>query len=441
MSPLCRHIIKIILLADVILALSLLAESKLQEADAAIYTMLGRLGSHAPEDYAQLHTPNTPVRMENTLLHVQRITCPTIHHIHWVADGADNLTALPLPKLQELATILNCLERKRSVKAIGVSIPLMWEDEQSEMAHHMLALALKGYRHVCLGLPARNAAQAEATPELLKAIAIPAHRVEGNPAALPYANTPLPYNSPVADPATVLWAPDYVEDEPTPRKDEQSVQGLSAPLLMRWKGEVLPTLPLRLALAELKLSPADVQVRIGKSIRLGKRLLPLDAQGRTPLGAARVVNLPLADALAAPPSPAQGEHIAILSRAFTPEHTARRGEQLAATLSVLLSSAEDTYMPSERPAGNMLLELNPLQSSLAGRILIAVLVVCALAGLPRLAKRQRVLILAGVGFLFLLCCPIGYSMGVWFSVCAGVLLLGLLAGAVYLLSRHTKNDK
>lgn len=438
MSPLSRHIIKLIFLVDVILALSILAEQKLSQVDAAFYTALGRLTGHASGDYAQLHTPGAPVQMEKVILREQKSFYPTVRHIVWVADGREDLPSLPLPKLQELATILNCLKNKIGVSDVGVSTPLMWEDERDEMAHHMLTRALQGYHHVCLGLPARNAAQAEATPEQLKAAIIPARQIEGNPAALPYANTPLPYHSPVADASALLWAPDYVEDEPNSRDAAQGVQGLSAPLLMRWKGDVLPTLPLRLALAKLGLSPADVQVRLGKSIRIGKRLLPLDAQGRAPLGAARVKPTPLAEVLSAPPATGQEPGAAILSRAFTPEHSSKRGEQLAATLSLLLGNEEEAYIPTERPAGNMLLELNPLQSALAGRLLIAALVVCALVWLPLLPARRRYAVLGGVAGLFFITCLVWFCLGMWASLSAAALCGGLLTGAIHLLSKHPR---
>ena len=437
MSPFSRHIIKLIFLMDLILAVGILAEQKLVRADAFFYTVFGRVAGAPAESYAQLHFPHEEVKMESVIRCEARRHYPVVRHVVWEADGREDMGALPLPKLQELATILNCLSEKAGARAVGISTPLVWEDEHDEMARHMLARALKGFRHACIGLPARNAAQAEATPEALRAAALPGRNIEGNPAALPYANAPLPAASPGAEAsAALLWAPDYVEDEPAA---DYHVQGRSCPLLMRWRGEVLPTLPLRLALAQLGLSPADVQVKLGKSIRIGSRLLPLDERGCTPLGAARVEPLPLAELLTAPPRDVQDAPPAIISRAFTPEQTPQRGEQLAATLSLLLSADRKVYLPTERPAGNMLLELNPLQSHLVGRIFLAVLAVCALVWLPLAAPRIRRIALGAAAGVFCLAAIVWFCMGMWMSLCAGWLCWGLLAGAVHLLGRSVRS--
>lgn len=440
MSESTRHIIKLILLVDAILALCLLAERKLAGADAWLYTQAAKLSARATDAPPQLHLPGEPVRMEKTFRHEHSRHYPTIYYIPWDADAHEGALALPLPKIQELATILHCLSSKVGVSHVGISAPLLWEDSRDEMARHMLTRALQSYSTACLGLPARNTVQPEGTPTQLQPAAIPPQQVQGDPARLPYANATLPYVSPVAELQALLWAPDYVEDEP---RTENTTRGLSAPLLLRWKGEILPTLPLRLALARQGLTPADVQVRLGKSIRIGKRLLPLDALGRTPLGAAHsgVKTLPVTEVLCAPPGEPQAQLTAILSRPFTPDQTPRRGELLAATLSLLLSTDTQRYIPTEQPAGSVLLEQNSLQATFAGRIFLVLLIIATLAGLPLLPRPIQLAALGGLALLSIVTCLVWYCLGVWMSICACAAGILMLYGGVSLLSYQRQRTK
>lgn len=436
MSPTTRHIIKLIILVDIILAVCILAEQKLTGLDSAVYSAAARLSTADKNTRLRLLGPQASADTEKIVLHEVRRYYPPVFLLNWEPDGRDDLSAYPLPRIQELATIIHCLTTKAGVSCLGISSPLMWEDSRDDMSRQMLMRALQGCRLTCLGLPARNAAQAEVTPDQLQAAAIPHYLVEGDPAELPYANAPLPYVSPLPDRHALLWAPDYIEDAPA---GKDAAQGLSCPLLLRWKGDILPTLPLRLALAQQGLTPADVQVRLGKSIRIGKRLLPLDTRGRTPLGSARVVPLPLADILSAPPADPDGQpSAAILSRPFTPDQNGQHAVRLAATLSLLLSSESEIYIPTERPVGGMQLELNPLQGTLTGRIVMAAFVICALIWLPLLPRKGQLIALAALALVGLAAAIIWFCQGVWMSLCAGALGWLLLSAAVLVLSRSIK---
>lgn len=436
MSHFSRHIIILIFLVDLLLSVCILAEQKLSGVDSLFYTAVARLGGAEKGTHAQLHFPHTPVRMEQTLLHRHHRSYPTVHHIVWEADPAENGSAPSRPKIQELATILDCLANKWAVRTVGISTPLVWEDTRDEMARHMLARSLQNLDFVGLGIPARNADTTEAMPAQFNDIAIPLQQVEGDPAALPYANSPLPYTWLPAEPTSLLLAPDYVEDEPD-HQGSAPAQGLSCPLLMRWRGHILPTLPLRLALARQGLSPADVQVRLGRSIRIGTRLLPLDARGRTPLGAAHAATLPLGDVLMATQPPPQEPQIALITRAFTAGRAdTLRGEQLAATLSLLLGAESTTYIPTERPEGNLLFELNPVQGNSIGRVFIAVLIICALIWLPMLPLKEQRIIMLGLALAGGIIGAAWYSRGIWMSLCACILGWFMLYGALHLLRRH-----
>lgn len=437
MSLFSRYIIKLILLIDLLLVVGLMAEQKLTGPDAFIYTAAGRISGWAKDEHAQLHTPDTPVQMEKILLPRRTRLYPTVCYTVWDDELPPGQAALPLPRLQELATILHCLATKAGVRAVAVSTPLVWEDRQDRMTQLMVSRSIQELSHTAIGLPARTAAQAEATPALLHGAAIPAANIQGSISTLPSANKPLPYHLPTADNAAPLWAPDYVEDETLTHGS--SAAGLSLPLLTRWNGEVLPTLPLRLALAQLGLSPADVQVRMGKSLLLGKRILPIDAHGRTPLGAARVQPLPLHELLTArtggsQPAPA----CAVIARAYSPSRDNHRAEQLAATLSQLLSSEIDSYLPTERPDGGKLMELNPLQATYAGRIALAALIICALIWLPLLSPRKRQAALGALLIGIISLAIIWGTQGIWMSLCAWLACWALLLPSSNWLARSLK---
>lgn len=438
MSFFSRYVIKLILVIDLILVLGLLAEQKLTVVDAGLYTAFGRFSGWEKGEHAQLHTPDTPVQKEEVLRPRRTRHYPCVGYTVWENEPPPGHAALPLPRLQELATILHCMAAKANVRAVAVSTPLAWEDRSDRMARLMVSRAVQELRHVALGLPARTAAQAETTPSQLSQIAIPAAQIQGSTSSLPSANKPLPYQPPTSDEAeaALLWAPDYIEDEPLTHDADS---GLSLPLLARWNGEVLPTLPLRLALAQLGLSPADVQVRMGKSIRLGQRLLPLDAHGRTPLGAARVRPMPLSEVLTARPETSQSAvELAVLTRTFSPAEKGLRAKRLAGTLSLLLSTESDTYLPTERPKGGKLMELNFMQANTAGRVLLAAIVICALIWLPMLPLRKRSMALAGLLLAILSLALSWAAYDTWMSLCAWLICWALLLPSTHWLARSLK---
>lgn len=430
MSRLTRYILQLILYADIILAVGLLAEQKLAGVDAALYAAVGSPCAHAISPATLQQSRKQTSDSETVLLQRHTRSYPAVGYTVWseAADGAE----LALPKIQELATLVHCLTTKHSVQAVAVSVPLEWQDSDDRMAHYMLGKALREARCVVVGMAGRTAALAAPTPEGL-ADAIPPDHISGSVGTLASANTPLPYCLPAQD-AQPLYAPDYVEDEPLTH-GEDAAQGLSLPLIMRWNGAVLPTLPLRLALAAQGLTAADVRVRMGKSLMIGRKIWPIDAHGRTPLGAARAQAMPVETALTAPrnaPSPAY----AVISHAFSPTHSGQRGERLAATVSALLSSDTISYIPTVRPVAQAATaELNPLQRTLIGRIALIAAVACLLIWLPQLTRRTRRRILGALGAGILLLGIVWETMGLWMSVSAWVLCWLLTMAACRLLTR------
>ena len=412
----------------VLLSAGYWAEQKFRHADACCYTAAGRLISGWPgSDYAQLHSPGEPVYRETVILPRVARRYPPVHYVAWNVDMQSGYASPPLPKMQELATLLHCLSAKLGVKSVAVSTPLVWEDEQSEMAGLMLQQALSGFRHVGIGVSGRSAPQSLQTPELLHAAVIPAAQVSGDASGLPAANTPQPFSLPGEVARTALSAPDHLEDEALVR-DAVETRGLSLPLLLRWNGEVMAALPLRLALAELGLSPADVHVRLGKSLRIGDRLLPLDAHGRTPLGAAQAVPLEPGEALTAyMPLPEEARLCAVVCRPFAPQPVDARAEKMAATLSLLFSRGYVRFIPTERVSGGHLYELTLAQTSLTGRLGTVTLLLALLLALPRLPKLyRRLALLALLGAIFWVAWRCALD-GIWMSICAWLICWALLA--------------
>lgn len=205
---------------------------------------------------------------------------------------ADCFAALPLGP-QDLAVLLNKL-REGGAETVGISSALTWQQGAGDMAREMLCHVIGSFPHSAVGLRGRTAAQADFTPIVLRDSAIPAEQVQGDPTGLPIANKPLPNGlTDTPDSLNITWSPDYLQDEPLTHKPS-AVEDLSFPLLVRWNGEAIPTLPFRLALAARGLTPADVTVKLGESVSYGGMTLPLDEHGRVRLTGAQVMNLPLA---------------------------------------------------------------------------------------------------------------------------------------------------
>lgn len=438
MSHTTRHNLCIAAWLLLLLATGYWAEKRLTAADACCYTAAGRLLCAWPAgDYAQLHRPGQPVEQEGLTLRRALRHCPPVPYIAWNTAPPGGGEP-PLPKQQELATLLHCLATKLGVQSVAVSTPLDWQDAQGEMAAHMLSRALAEYRHVGIGIAGRSAALSQELPELLRGACIPPAQVQGDSSTLLSANTPFPYSLP-AEPE-LLAAPDYVEDEPM--LEQGAARGLSLPLLLRWNGQVLAALPLRLALAQLGLTPADVHVRLGKTLSMGARVLPLDAHGRTPLGAAQATPLAPEEVLTAyMPLPESSRGCAALCYPHTPAPADARAERLAATLSQLLSTEAEQLIPTERVAGGRLLEHALVHSSLTGRVGTILLLLGLLALLPRLPQPWRKAVLYTLPGLLLLSAALCAAGGTWLSLCAWLLCWLLLLPATRLLAPHYRRHE
>ena len=439
-SPL-RFALELALRLLAVVSICYLAEQRLEWADACCYTGAGRLCGWPENDYAQLHHPGAPILREKAIVRKTTRSYPDVYYIAWDDDSRTGAPEMPLPKIQELATILNCLSEKLGVTDVAVSSPLVWEDAQSEMSMMMMERALRRFSRVGLGMPGRNAAQAAETPALLMGAVVPAAHIQGDTSGLPAANTPLQYTLPAPEDAALLMAPDFVEDEAL-LTGASGTRGMSMPLLLRWNGKIMAALPLRMALAEMKLTPADVYVRLGKSLRVGDKVFPLDAHGRIPLGAARALPLPVGDVLSAYMRlPGKGRLCAVLCRPFAPQSIEPRASCMAATLSALLSDAGEQLIPSQRAAGGHVYEQNCLQRSLWGRCVLLLALLGLLVGVPRLSRRLRCSVLCALPLLVLLSAWLCALSGIWLSLCAALCACALLPLAIFRFSPRRKNPE
>ena len=177
-------------------------------------------------------------------------------------------------------------------------------------------------------------------------------------------------------------------------QNPSAVDSISFPLLMRWNGETIPTLPFRLALARLGLDGKDVRVRLGKDITYGGFTLPIDDNARTRLTEAKVENIPLADVVGGVnlteklgPNPC-----IMLEQPAEKQNTPLRLERLARTLSQLAGVEKILTHTGERPLGGQVLQQMPIMQGWkinTHRLLDTLQFVLHILAQTQIQRRQR----------------------------------------------------
>lgn len=170
----------------------------------------------------------------------------------------------PLPAL-DYALFLQALEELRPA-VVGIEPVLSWARPQGE-AERMLANRALQFPKLVLGVVTANSGRHESDdtgvmPEGMR-------DVTGNVANIPAADELIA--RPTRDlQALASLGPTIAIREAPP----------AVPLLVRYRGQVLPTFTLQAALLWLKVTPAEIKVRLGSYIDLGDgRRIPIDHAG------------------------------------------------------------------------------------------------------------------------------------------------------------------
>lgn len=308
-------------------------------ADSAFYRSFCSLtGISQPGETATLQ----PATAGQPPLPPSRANCPLAVALLLDADSCSACFASMSPGPQELAVILQKLS-STGTGSLALSAPLAWREEAGTMGREMLTAALARFPRACVGLRPCTTALPEPAPAALAQYAIPAANVRGRTGGLPRANRALP--TALADSPDALrfpWAADWDGQDIFTRVPE-STEPRSMPLLMQWGPLVVPTLPLRLAMAHRGISPQQVTAELGRSITIGPLTLPLDDCGRVPLEGVHTRMLALTELLAAD-FRGTGSAPVILVQPAGGESAAERTRLLAETVSRLLDT------PAPRPA-------------------------------------------------------------------------------------------
>lgn len=441
-----------------------------READTGLYEQLGRLCGLGSEPTLQLRLdPSEPVETRTEQRAHHYIVSPAVGTLLLDDDTVfDTFAAIPLGP-RDLAVIADNLA-DRGVKALAISSPLVWPEETADITRDILSNVLQRFPAATLGLRGRTAAQADFTPIVLRDYAIPTENISGDPTGLPAANRPLPNGlAETPDGISVDWAPDWLEDEPL-TQHPSAVDDLSFPLVMRWNGETMPTLPLRVALRRLGLKPSDIRLELGKSIRIGEREIPIDANGRIRLRHASVTPIRLTDVIGSGSGSntggrgvssegrdegrdsreagASGSEAApaadfptavIIERPTDGDKRSSRVDRMGLTLSELLGEIHTETEQVQVPAHTAVLDY---RAFLLGRplwlipeLVLLGLLVALLRRLPRFIRLLVMLALLG-GLLAKACGAL--LSGQWFSLTA-LLLVWLLVLPVVMHRRKRRN--
>ncbi len=409
--------------------------------DTELFDRLGHRFAHwGADEHAQLVLPGGKVKTEPITVEHRSLHCPPVGTLELDdATCREYFAALPLGP-QDLAVLLNRMQQE-GITTVGISSPLTWPDEAGDMTRQLLCKVLTSFKNPVLGLRGRTAAQADFTPVILRDYAVPDSQISGDPTGLPSANRPLPNGlTDTPDSLGVPWAPDWLADEPLTQHTSE-LETLSFPLLVRWNGQTMPTLPLRLALAHAGLSANDVHVRIGQDIRFGNRTLPLDIHGRTRLTEGLALPLNLAELGRADGGLQKqfGERgCVIIEQPAGATGDTRRLNLLARTLSQLVGVEKIHRTTEERPVGGKVLHVNDTQERWsflawgAGALALALLIFPHLPWLLRF--------FGSLGLLGLIAWWAHGALlaGVWVSLSSALLCWGLFfLSTIFLRARQT----
>lgn len=411
--------------------------------DRILYNYAAKALGLVPEERTLhlLHEGEIAPKEPDVPYETKRIECPKIGVLELTDEvAAQNFAALPLSE-QDLAVLLNKLS-ERGVKNLALSAPLVQDGDSAPIARQMLCLKLTDFENGVIGLRGRTSAEADFTPTQLRNNTIPAACVtEDDISGLPSANRAVTnklLQTPEAERLT--WAPDWLDDERLTHKPS-AARERSFPLLVRWNGELLPTLPLQLAMQIKGCAAKDLIIRPGKDIKIGDITLPLDEHGRTRLQQARTTPLNIANIFDGTNSASAVPATVLLAQPIEKAQVHERSIQIAATISQLCAQevTEQHIRPGEPGMG--LLYSNPVRGWMELGIL-AVAALFAVRLLPFMpAFLRRVLMLAALGCVLWLAHKM-LLRGEWFRLSSTLLTwLTLAFGLLFMrpaLRKHIR---
>lgn len=400
----------------ILVGLTLGLNGRTENVDKLLYTHAAKYLHLVPEGRLLhlLHEGETAPNEPDTTIETRRTIFPTVGCLELNdSSAAECFAALPLGP-QDMAVILHKLS-ERGVRHLALSSPLIWQPSPAPIACKMVAMRLAAFEQAAVGLRGRTAADADFTPAALQAAAIPADHVEGDTSGLPSANKAIPNALlPTGEAADLFWAADRLEGERLTLSPSASTER-SFPLLVRWNGEIIPTLPLRLAMRIKGLSSADIHVRMGKDIRLGKLTLPLDEHGRTRLADADVTTSTPAEIVSTGAAATPLPEIMLLARTADGKPEPERSSQIAATISRLCATEMVETRTQAGPPGLGWQYTNPA-SGWQRLSILALLALFAVRMLPFFwGFFRKLIMLAALGGILWL----AYTMmlrGEWFHI-------------------------
>ena len=404
-------------------------QNALYQVDTRIYRELGHYVHGWPEgEYPQLLHPGQQPETEEVFTETRHWECPEVATVELHDEAcAASFAALPLGP-QDLAVMLERL-RKGGTHTVGLSSALTWQQEPGAMAREMLCHVLAGFPCSAVGLRGRTAAQADFTPAMLRDAAIPQENIQGDTSGLPSSNRPLPNGlAETPDALNVVWAPDWLQEEPLTH-NPSAVEDISFPLLVRWNGEIIPTLPLRLAMGHTGLKPQDIRAIPGKEIRLGERSLPMDEHGRIRLSEGSSCTLPLADVLTREKLPP----VVMLEQPPPGQNSPRRLQRLARTFSQLAGTEKVERTGHKQICGGHALRQVEWMAGWKKQALAGGILLLALWILPFFPGWLRMLILIIVPAWLLWLANQALQMSYWFPVAHALAWWVLLLAAFLFL--------
>lgn len=187
-----------------------------------------------------------------------------------ITDDPDQIFQSSPPSPIDFAVILKNLQRMDR-QSIAIAMPLFWNDPDT-IATVALERQLEAFPSIITSSPLSRSPKDSLIPPAFQRASIPLSAIRGNSSLLPAVNH-IPVPDIILGRHKALAGFSILESEPLQE----------APRLMaRWGDRVVFSFQLLAALEHLKISPDELDIVLGESIKLGTRnhRIPIDEFGR-----------------------------------------------------------------------------------------------------------------------------------------------------------------